>query len=334
MPLDVLVPGLIPPIDAPPEMRGLRPPFLEKWLARSDIARDEARSTTQWLAAAFSLADPAPVAALSLAADGEPADGTWLRADPVHVRIDRERTSLHSAAVLDIERGEADALVAALQAHFAADGFEFRAPAPDRWYVRVPGGEAPDTMTLDEALGRNVQKLVPAGKGRVKWPAVLTEIQMLLGTHEVNARREASGRPPVNSVWLWGGGERPRQVSAPYATVRADDAFARGLAIASGARVTQAPGTLRELSPTSAADWTLTVSDAPQRAIRRGNAGEWIAAVNGLDRDWFSDLGDTAARFGTVRLVLPSSTGTPVATLTSGTRWRLLRARKPLAAYA
>src|SRR5258706_4732488 len=138
MPLDVLLPGVIPPIDAPPERRSLRLPALEKWLARADITRSEACTGTQWLAGAFSLRAPAPVAALSLTAEGGSAEGSWIRADPVHVRIDRNRTSLHAGAILEIEQHEADALVTALQDHFRADGLEFRAPSPERWYARVP----------------------------------------------------------------------------------------------------------------------------------------------------------------------------------------------------
>ena len=334
MPLDVLVAGLVPPVDAPHEMRGLRPPSIEKWLARGDLARSDARSARQWLAGAFSIADPAPVAALSLLAEGETVEGTWLRADPVHVRIDRERTSLHSAAVLEIEREEADALVAALQRHFAGDGFEFRAPAPDRWYVRVPSGELPSTVPLDEALARDVQKVFPSGTGRVKWPAALTEIQMRLGTHEVNAAREASGRPPINSVWLWGAGDLPRGIAAPYASVQSNDAFARGLGAASNARVGPSPKTLTSLSASSPADWTLAMNDAPQRALERGNAQEWIEAVNALDHDWFEGLGESLASFGTVRLIVPSPTGTTVATLTGAAKWRFLRRARAISSYA
>jgi len=334
MPLDVLIPGLIPPIEAPAEMRGLRPPAVEKWLARGDHSRTEARSARQWLAAAYSLGEPAPIAPLSLLADGETVEGTWLRADPVHVRIDRERTSLHAASVLDIERDEADALVGALQDHFAGDGFEFRAPAPERWYIRVPSAEMPTNVPLDEALSRDVQKVFPAGPGRIKWPAALTEIQMLLGTHGVNAAREGSGRPPINSVWIWGGGELPRGVAAPYASLHANDVFARGLGSVSGARVMPSPASLQDLSPGSPADWTLAVSDAPQRALDRGSAEEWIAAVNALEHDWFETLGDTLAAFGTVRLVLPSPAGTCVATITAASRWRFLRRAQPLSTYA
>jgi len=315
-------------------MRGLRPPFLEKWLARSDLARSEATTGTQWLARAFALAEPAPVAALALRGEGEEGAGTWLRADPVHVRIDRERTSLHAAEALDIGRADADALIATLQGHFATDGFEFRAPAPERWYVRVPAGEVPVTMPLDEALGRNVQKVVPTGQGRVKWPAALTEIQMLLATHTVNAAREAAGQPAINSVWLWGGGEVPRAVAAPYASVHADDAFARGLGSASGAGVMKVPLALHDLPPGSPSEWALAVSDEARRAIHRADAQAWIAAVNRLDHYWFAPLGEAIAAFGTVRVILPAATGTSIATLTGSARWRILRRSKALAGYA
>src|SRR5262245_32389158 len=114
MPLDLLVPGLIPPIDAPSEMRELRLPALETWIARADISRHEARTAADWLAATFSLPLPAPVAAVSLASEGELHEGAWLAADPVHVRIERERTSMHPATLFEVSPEEANALVESL----------------------------------------------------------------------------------------------------------------------------------------------------------------------------------------------------------------------------
>jgi hypothetical protein len=333
MPLDVLVPGLVPPIDAPPEMRELRLPALEKWLARAQVTRHEAKTAAEWLASTFSLSTPAPVAAISLASEGERPEGAWLAADPVHVRIERERTSMHSAAVLDITREEADALVAALQSHFAGDGLEFRATAPDRWHVRVPREAMPETTSLDEALGRDVRKLLPAAKGAIKWPAALTEIQMIFAAHEVNAAREAAGRPGINSIWLSGGGMLPPQVASPYSTVRSADPFAQGLASLAGTRIEESPERLSKI-PASKSDWTLATCEAPLRAIHRGDPAEWIGAARDLDRDWFGDLGDTIARFGTVRVALPSSTGTIVAALAGASRWRFFASRKPLSSHA
>ena len=44
--------------------------------------------TGEWLARTFSLPVPMPVAPITLAADDSPREGSWLRADPVHVRLD------------------------------------------------------------------------------------------------------------------------------------------------------------------------------------------------------------------------------------------------------
>ena len=212
MPLDLLVPHLLPPPDAPTDMGSLRLPALERWLAAADIVRSPATSAGDWLAMEFSLPLPAPVAPIALIAEGHSVEGTWMRADPVHLSIDREAVRLHGAAALEIGRDEADALVGILQAHFRGDGLQFVAPSPERWYVRVPDEEAaPVTTPLASVIGRNVQGAFPESRGRIKWRTSLTEAQMLLGTHEVNARREASGRPAINSVWFWGGGTRSEE---------------------------------------------------------------------------------------------------------------------------
>src|SRR5687767_7669728 len=223
MPLDLLVPDLLLPADAPPAMRALRLPALERWLDGADILRVEARSARDWMAAAFGLPVPAPVAPVTAVADGVVSEGAWLRVDPVHLAIVRDAVVLHPPSVLDVTPSEADALVAALQAHFREDGLEFVAPRADRWYLRVPAGELPATTALEDAIGRNVFGLLPRSAGRIDWRATLNEAQMLLGTHDVNARRERENRPPINSIWPWGGGVLPAPVTSSYEVVAADD---------------------------------------------------------------------------------------------------------------
>src|SRR5687767_4419569 len=124
--LDLVIPGLLPATS--PQTRL---PHLERWLARSDPVRDPARSGEAWLGRRYGL-DPAPVAAVSLAVDEAPQPGQWLRADPVHARVERDTLVLHPAGMLAIEADEARELVAALREHFAADGMEFHVPRPDR----------------------------------------------------------------------------------------------------------------------------------------------------------------------------------------------------------
>jgi hypothetical protein len=43
----------------------------------------------------------------------------------------------------------------------------------------------------------------------------LNEIQMLLHEHPVNVAREERGEPPLNGIWLWGGGKPPALGAAP-----------------------------------------------------------------------------------------------------------------------
>ncbi len=328
MPLDVLVSHLLLPAGAPPALRALRLPALERWLARADVETAPERTADAWLAARFGLEAPAPIAAIALAGDDAPRTGTWLRADPVHFRVDRDRATLHHTAILDIARDEADGLVDALRSHFAPDRLALVAPTPERWYLRVPAEEMPATTPLEDALGRDMLKLLPRGGGRLNWPAAFTEAQMVLGAHAVNAEREVRGDPAVNSVWFWGEGAAPATVAKRYGRINATDAFARGLAKLSGAALAPAPARLAEVG--TGDEPILVVLDDLTRPWHRGDAGAWKSAAERLDRDWFDALGDAIKRFGEMRLILPSLAGTRVASLTLSSRWRWFRRGLPL----
>jgi hypothetical protein len=311
MPLDLLVPDLLPSDAGSPRLRSL-----EQWLARADVAREAVRNRTAWLARTFGV-EPLPVAALERLGAGLPADGAWMRADPVHLRVEGDAIRLYDASILELDHEEAAALSAALQAHFAGDGLEFIVHAPQRWHLRLGDGPAPRTTALDDAAGRNVFGLLPDD---ARWRNNLTEAQMILAGHDVNARREGAGKPAVNSVWFWGGGELPTAAARPYAAIYADDALARGLATWSGAQCAAVPAALESVDLHRAHEAILV-------ALPSGHAP-------GIDARWFASLGDAVERFDRVRLILPSAAGTVVATLTGSARWRWFRPARPLSAYA
>jgi hypothetical protein len=332
MPLDLLVPDLLVARDAPGALRGLRLPALERWLARADIDT-VAGEAYAWLASAYGLASPAAVAAISMAGEGLDPEGAWLRADPVHLRIDHDALMLHDAAVLDIDIHEARALVDSLQRHFAGDGLTFAALAPSRWYVRVDKGALPRTTALRDAVGRNVFDLLPEA-GAYNWRSALTEAQMTLAAHEVNRARESAGALQVNSVWFWGEGESPASVARAYTSVYADDAFARGLGRLSGASVHALPKSIEAIDLAREDERVLVVLDSLTPSLHRADAAAWVAAAGALDDAWFAKLANARARFGSVRLILPGPRGTRVASLDGSTLWRLFRTRRPLAAHA
>ena len=334
MPLDLIIPDLLLHPSAPESMLGLRLPWVERWLVRAERQRIALRGLNAWLARAFSLAEPPPVGAVTLAADDKPAPGTWLRADPVHLRIAGDAVILHDAAALEITADEAAHLLAALQSHFAVDGIEFSAPVPDRWYARVPDGEDPRTTALEEAVGRNVFGLLPKGSGRINWGSAITEAQMVLAAHPANAAREAAGKPPINSVWFWGEGAAPATVTSPYALAYAGDPFAVGLARLAGIRALPAATSLDRVDAVRPEEWVLAVDDRLTAAVRAGDEARWIDAARALDDSWFARLGEAAQRFEGMRLVLPGPRDTLVATISPGARWRWFRKRKALATHA
>lgn len=310
MPLDLLVPELL--LSPRPD----RLAHVEKWLARADAARHPARGAASWLAHAYAL--PAlPVAALSRLGDAGSAEGHWMRADPVHLAVEGDGLRLRDASSLAIGMDEARSLASALDSHFAPDGLEFRAEAPARWYVKLPAGEAPETTPLEDALGRNVFGLLPRDG---KWRSAMTEAQMILNGHDVNARREAEGKPAINSIWFWGAGALPASVARPYAVVHANDALARGLAKHSGAQLHEVPAGVSRIDLARQDDAVLAVVDGIDAAT--------------MDEQWFRPLSEAIERFDRVRLILPSSGDTLVATLTASARWRWFRAARPLSAYA
>ena len=332
MPLTLFVPDLLPPADAPQAMRALRLPALEKWLARAD-SRREAGTGVAWLLGQWDLGADAPLAALTLAADGGPHEGNWLRADPVHQRVDRNALVLHDCAVLALSAAESGAAIDALNAFFRADGLEFIAPSIERWYVRVPEGEVPRTVPLDAAVGRNPYGMLPAGGTRLKWRSIFSEAQMLLAGLPFNAAREAQGLPTLNAVWFWGEGAWPASLPRPFASIAAHDAIARSLALASGCALQTLPPGLAGLAARESGE-CLAVIDTLRAPLRRGDADEWLAAAQALEHSWFAGLGHALGAFGHIRIVLPAERDTAVFELDPGARWRFFRRPRALASHA
>ena len=332
MSLDLVIPDLLLPEGAPARLREVRLPNAEKWLARAHMADDPAAGTLEWVAREHGLVDPIPYAAIALAGEDAAAEGEWLRADPVHLRIDRDALVLHDAASLSLEEGEARALAAAVAAHLERDAIALQVAAPERWYARVPPGERPVTVPLERARGRNIYGLLPRGSGSVAWPSLLTETQMLLGSVAANVAREDRGSPTANSVWFWGEGAIPESIPARYSLVMGSDPFVRGLAKLSGARWAETPAALEDVPDVERAASALVIVESLMPAFARGDENAWLERAADLDRRWL-DLGSALARFGAVRLVLPAMGRTRVARLSPRARWSWWRPRHPIARH-
>lgn len=180
-----------------------------------------------------------PVAALTREFDaGDAPLSAWLRADPVYVRpdINGARLLAHDRA-MQLGRDDIEALLPALRPLFGDTGFTIDAPTPTRWYLRLPReAKLPVFAAPADALGADLFEHLPEGPEGRRWRALLSEAQVVLHNHPHNAARISAGKPPVNSLWFWGGGILPDHVTTSLASVHSDDTTLLALASAAGAQ--------------------------------------------------------------------------------------------------
>jgi hypothetical protein len=284
--LEVLVPGLFGPVPLPPELAPATP-VLDRILARGDALERPGSDLTTALLARFGAAASAPYAlaaepdATDVVAEPSPQQGGfWMHADPVHLRPDRDQLRLFDARHLGISRAEADALVAELNAHFGGDGLRFIAPDAARWYLTTARPPCLHTQPLEQVIGRSIDGRLPSGPDAEHWAALMNELQMLLFQSPVNRAREQHGRPPVNGVWTWGGGEWRQldQADAPD-RLQAAGPLETGLARAAGSAVEPLPAAAAPAPGT-----TLAVFDRLRDAVLDTDETAWASAAAALDQ--------------------------------------------------
>lgn len=230
----LVIPDLFLPKDFAAEVCAeLRLPALEKLLGRGRSEILEPVPLENLLCEMFGMScqADAPIAPVSAAFDGLGA-GCWLRADPVHLRLQRDQMLL--LANMEISADEAGQMCASLNIHFAGQGMEFFAPHPQRWYVRLGTLPGIHTRPLSQVIGGDVRGALPTGEEAARWHQVFNEIQMLLFAHPLNESRDARGALPINSVWLWGGGSVTGLLQKSYDKVSSDEVLVEMFAAAAG----------------------------------------------------------------------------------------------------
>jgi len=130
----------------------------------------------------------------------------YMHADPVHLRADLDSAVLSSSKDLAITDEEAALLCELLNQHFVQDGLSFFSFNKDQWFVSCKDSVQLQTTPLSEAVGRNINFILPEGKDSSLWTQRLTEAQMLLHSHEINQKREDAGLMSINSLWFHGSG--------------------------------------------------------------------------------------------------------------------------------
>jgi hypothetical protein len=312
---------------------------LELLLARGRRTAGKAGTLEDWYRDAFGLqAQALPAGALTALAYGKdagrvPDAATWLRADPVHLRADRDRLLLIPSAGFEISADEARQLCAELNRHFSKE-FTLHVFAPEIWGLQARSAMTLQTRPPIEIAGRSVDAELPE-KG---WHALLNEIQMALYQHPVNTAREARGAPVVNSLWPWGAGplpdDEPVRRACRWQSLSAEDPVALGLARLAGMRHRPAGRGAAEWLERAPEDGRhIVVLDSLRGAAALGDGEALTQRLQALEERWFAPLlaALRAGRIGMLTAHVPEA-GASFETVRGDLR-RFWRRPRPLADY-
>jgi hypothetical protein len=245
---------------------------------------------------------------------GQP--GCWLVATPVHLLAGLEHLHLDPAGLPVLTVPEWQALAGDFNRVFADTG---HALSFDGEVALLSCAQPLDAMTHDPQplAGRDAGAWLPSGPDGGPLRRLMTEIQMWLHEHPVNAARSRRGDSPVNGLWLWGSGGQPVVAPAGLPGLSTSDVFLRRFWKNSGADCRTAPPTLAAWlsapDPIATLD-LMSIDRDPGTALQR------------LEEQWFLPL-ERALAAGSVRgarLLL----GATVATLGRHDRLRFWRPRR------
>lgn len=184
-------------------------PLPKRWKKRGRFRELQGLDEGELLAHAFGIDDTrlatAPLHYLGMT--GSDPGGYCLFAYPVHLHARREQLILMTGEEFELSDAEATDIIASLREYYPHWRLERTDDA--MWFIITD--ETPDieTTPLQAVLGEDINDHLPRGGDAMEWTRILNELQMILFNTRVNLERETAGRPPVNSLWFWGGGRLP-----------------------------------------------------------------------------------------------------------------------------
>lgn len=185
---------------------------LQRWLARADL-RFDGRSQELLTGVLEALDRPVLEEGLgALRMWGQTGDRptVWIAAaDPVYLEPRLDHLCLHELTREDVQPAELRLLIDHLQETLATNANFGFARLGSCGYLRSDAPLATPSVPpylVDQQVPTG---FLPEGPGGAAFRNLQSEIEMALHDHEVNQRRVAEGKQPVNSLWLWGGGMAP-----------------------------------------------------------------------------------------------------------------------------
>lgn len=233
-----------------------------------------------------------------------------------------------------IGTAEARRLIETLQAELGDEEFQFY-PGVSYRHLMVwrNGRDGFDFAPPHDLTNQSVREHLPRGGDAEPLAQIINSAQMLFRNHPVNQAREAAGRLPANSIWLWGQGRRPQmptfgdKFGLSGAVISAVDLI-KGIGIYAGLDVIEVPGATGYLDTNyrgkaEAALEALRTRDlvylhveAPDEAAHSGHLQDKIEAIERFDAEVVGTVLDGLPALGEYRVLLLPDHPTPVEKMT------------------
>ena len=220
---------------------------LRRWLSRALVTRSQKHSQLlESVLGALNLPYPDDgIAALRMWGQTGDRPTVWVAAaDPVYLEPRLDHLCLHALDGEATSTADLRTLLDYLQETLADnERFGFARIGPCG-YVRADDPLATAQYPAIVIDQQRPDEFMPSGEESGSYRKLRSEVEMALHDHEVNLRRQSEGLPPINSLWLWGGGFAPEQHTEPHPPLFGDDPLLKGYWLSKTGVVADWPGSI------------------------------------------------------------------------------------------
>jgi|Deesub1362B_J571_1020462.scaffolds.fasta_scaffold00214_29 2,3-bisphosphoglycerate-independent phosphoglycerate mutase len=273
----------------------------------------------------------APLEAASMGIHLEDSDVAY-RCNLVTIKYSKTHTRAimedYSAGHISTE--EAKELIDSINDALGDDEIKFYPGISYRHLMIWKNGEVDiECIPPHDIMGKEIADYLPRGKGDEFLRALMERSVEILESHPVNRKRISEGKPPANSIWLWGQGRRPsiptfqEKYGISGALVSAVD-LTKGLGIYAGFEILKVPGVTGYIDTnyTGKAEYSLKALErhdfvyihveAPDEAGHSGDLKIKIKAIEDFDTMLVGTLLRGIKTFEDYRILLMPDHPTPL----------------------
>jgi hypothetical protein len=287
--IDLVIPGLfnLPLEEFAPEFLVSNLPALNQLLSYSNTIPNDQTDFESIIASSIGLTgrQTLPFAQAYVAGSGDmTADEPQrhLLCRTIHLKAD-----MHNALVIPLEsnsvnQDDSSLILEDLQDFFSED-CELKPLHNGLWLMRLKHCEPSDCYPhYLSVIGRKANQFIEQSKQALPWYKLMNEMQMFMHQHPVNQNRLTTGLLPINSLWFWGAGEKPKFDENKTAWFCDDEELIR---FAEGSNIRRLP--LDRLTQMKSGENSVVIDLSLLEALKSSSGDDLQAKLELLEKDIF-----------------------------------------------